>query len=80
MTEKKVHLFIRTIAVLIIMIGALKLLQGDYNGLNLWLFVALYVVAVKKINAFLKESRLTTVLVFLAVGLQVVMLVLSKVI
>ncbi|QIW53097.1 hypothetical protein GU336_02415 [Lactococcus raffinolactis] len=80
MTEKKVHLFIRTIAVLIIMIGALKLLQGDYNGLNLLLFVALYVVAVKKINAFLKESLLTTVLVFLAVGLQVVMLVLSKVI
>ena len=80
MTEKKVHLFIRTIAVLIIMIGGLKLLQGDYNGLNLLLFVALYVVAVKKINAFLKESRLTIVLVFLAVGLQVVMLVLSKVV
>ncbi|WP_332400613.1 hypothetical protein [Pseudolactococcus laudensis] len=80
MTEKKVHLFIRTIAILIIMISALKLLQGDYKGLNLWLFVALYVVAVKKINAFLKESCLTTVLVFLAVGLQVVMFVLSKVI
>ena len=80
MTEKKGHLFIRTIAILIIMISALKLLQGDYNGLNLWLFVALYVVAVQKINAFLKQSRLTTVLVFLAVGLQVVMLVLLKIV
>ncbi|CAM3038354.1 hypothetical protein HZR21_00200 [Lactococcus laudensis] len=80
MTEKKVHLLIRIIAILMIIMSGLKLLQGDYNGLNLWLFVALYVVAVKKINAFLKESRLTTVLVFLAVGLQVVMLVLSKVI
>ena len=80
MTEKKVHLLIRIIAILMIIMSGLKLLQGDYNGLNLWLFVALYVVAVKKINAFLKESRLTTVLVFLAVGLQVVMLVLLKVI
>lgn len=80
MTEKKVHLLVRTIAILMIMISCLKLIQGDYNGLNLWLFVALYVVAVKKINAFLKESRLTTVLVFLAIGLQVMMLVLSKVI
>ena len=80
MTEKKVHLLIRIIAILMIIMSGLKLLQVDYNGLNLWLFVALYVVAVKKINAFLKESRLTTVLVFLAVGLQVVMLVLSKVI
>lgn len=80
MIEKKVHLLIRIIAILMIIMSGLKLLQGDYNGLNLWLFVALYVVAVKKINAFLKESRLTTVLVSLAVGLQVVMLVLSKVI
>ena len=63
-----------------IIMSVLKLVQGDYNGLNLWLFVALYVVAAKKISAFLKQSRLTTVLVFLAVGLQVVMLVLSKVI
>ena len=80
MTEKKIHLLIRVIAILMIIMSGLKLLQGDYQGINLWLFVALYVVAVKKINAFLKESRLTTVLVFLAVGLQVVMLVLSKVV
>lgn len=80
MTEKKGHLFIRIIAISMIIMSGLKLLQGDYNGLNLWLFVALYVVAVKKINAFLKQSRLTTVLVFLAVGLQVVMLVLLKIV
>jgi lysyl-tRNA synthetase class II len=35
-----------------------KLLQGDYNGLNLLLFVALYVVAVKKINAFSQRKSL----------------------
>ncbi|GHU42055.1 hypothetical protein FACS1894193_06870 [Bacilli bacterium] len=79
MTDKKVHVFIRILAILMIIISVLKLVQGDDEGLNLWLFVALYVVAVKKINTFLKESRLTTVLVFLAVSLQVVMLILSKV-
>lgn len=78
MTKNTVHLSIRILVILIIIISILKLVQGDTNGLNLWLFVVLYGVAIKKINAFLKESRLTTSLVFLAVGLQLVMCMLHS--
>ena len=78
MTKNTVHLSIRILAILIIIISILTLVQGDTNGRNLWLFVVLYGVAIKKINAFLKESRLTTSLVFLAVGLQLVMCVLHS--
>ncbi|WP_172207675.1 hypothetical protein [Pseudolactococcus hodotermopsidis] len=78
MTEKKIQIFSRILASLMIVISLSMIAHGNYKGMNLLWFVALYAVAFRKINAFLARSRLTLFLVLVAVGLQVLMMVLGK--
>jgi hypothetical protein len=80
MREKVVAIVVNVTAILMILISLLKIAQGEYDGLNPLWFLLLYVVAFKPINRFLRQRWLTLILVVLALGLQMLMLILSKVI
>lgn len=77
MNEKWIRYIVSVLAILMIVISLLKIAQGEYDGINILWFLLLYLVAFKPINTFLKTNRLTLVLVVLAVGLQVLMLILN---